>query len=269
MEDAKDGSVSVLSRSSDSKDSKGSKNTAPISTSLHAHAISKKKQKVRSSDDIQVGRSSGGSITSIAALESLELIATGEHDGKIELWDLSGTLPRKLVTVDGKTSPHGTAHHSTVSSLLWMETGPQGPEPANIMLVSGDFEGVTCTWRLEVTQVTQARDDSASRVAAFHQLSAEHEHAGAVISLVEMRFRGKRAFASGSEDRSVKFWDVTQIPQLSDTLQLPAGVCALAWLPNARSEANRHGHDQCTSEWLAIGMGVNQGSGWDSPSFWS
>jgi WD40 repeat protein len=244
-------------------------------------AVSKNKQKVRSSDDIRVGRSSGGSVTSIAGLQGLDLIATGEHDGKIELWDVSGMRPRNLVIVDGKSSPHGTAHHSTVSSLLWIKTGSlldradystQGPKAANIML-SGDFRGVICAWRLEADSSSGSRASNAQLHSALsairdpseisqgrapptslslHKLPVEHGHEGAVIALVEMRFRGRQVFASGSEDRSVKFWDVsTQSPQLSDTLQLAAGVCALAWLPHARSEAS-------TSEWLAIGMGVSK-----------
>ena len=68
-----------------------------------------------------------------------------------------GMRPHNLVVVDGKSSPHGTAHLSTVSSLLWMKTGSlldradystQGPKAANRML-SGDFRGVICAWRLE------------------------------------------------------------------------------------------------------------------------
>jgi WD40 repeat protein len=222
-----------------------------ITTSLHAHTIKKKKQKVLTSEDIQVGRCSGGSVTAIAALENLDLIATGARDGTIELWDVSGMLPLNLIIVDGNASSYGTAHHSTVSSLLWMKTGSQAgtsslrPEVANIVLISGNFGGLVLAWQLEVDY------SSGLRVVALQKLSVGQEHEGGVIALVEMSFRGSPAFASGSEDRSVNIWNVsTQRPRLSDTLHFPAGVCALAWLPNARSEAS-------TNEWLAIGMGAS------------
>jgi len=147
-----------------------------------------------------------------------------------------GDSHRPVHTIGGQSQPgHGDAAHTdTVRALVW--------DGADV-LVSGSFDKTIMVWNI-------ASAGQLGRLKTLGDGIFESGHGGAVTSLAVASVDGTTV-ASGSEDGTIKLWDLASGKLLRTVALQHKGVCFLAWVPTQSAE------NAVSSGWIASGMGDN------------
>ncbi|RWR86338.1 cell division cycle 20.2, cofactor of APC complex [Cinnamomum micranthum f. kanehirae] len=195
-----------------------------------------------------------GPLTSVSWAPDGKYIAVGLNSSVVELWDTtankklrtlqgghrgrvgslawndniltSGGADSMIINSDIRVRSHIVqtyrGHHQEVCGLKWSSTGRQ--------LASGGKDHLLCIWERSM----------ASSNSATQRLHRFNSHKATVKALAWCPFQHNMiASGGGSEDHSIKFWDINTGTCLN-SFNTGSQVCSLLWSKNERELLSSH-----------------------------